>query len=92
MPSLTDLLLLVLASFRLTHLVAFDKIAAPLRTRAEPSPLLHELLTCYWCCGVWVSALLGFSFLQWPAIAKPAILILAVAGGQSVVENLLQRK
>jgi hypothetical protein len=87
-----ELLLLVLASFRLTHLIVYDTIMEPLRVFTEKSLFVHELVTCYWCCGIWTSALLLLLQDQWPRFASPLILMLAVAAGQALVEAWVQRK
>ncbi|HWI51703.1 MAG TPA: DUF1360 domain-containing protein [Symbiobacteriaceae bacterium] len=86
-----ELALLILASFRLTHLIVFDSIMEPIRERLGPVPFIGELITCYWCCGVWASGLLVGAHLIWPAISFPLILLLAVAGGQAIVESLVKR-
>lgn len=91
MASWEQLLLLVLASYRLTHLLVFDTIAEPLRQWADRYAWLGELIGCYWCCGIWVSgALVGIQIL-WPAPVRVAIIILAVAGGQALIETLVER-
>lgn len=86
-----QLLLLALASYRLTHLLVFDSIMEPLRQWSERWEWLAELTGCYWCCGVWVSGALVGAQMLWPAPAGVVILILAVAGGQSLIETMVQR-
>lgn len=87
-----DLLLLILASFRLTHLVVFDTITEPLRGALKDRPFLGPLIECYWCAGVWISLLLYASYAAWPTGAKPAVIILAIAGGQAFLETLARRE
>ena len=86
-----DLLLLILASFRLTHLIVMDDIMAPFRNLWARRPFVHELVNCYWCCGIWVSALLFLLQSYWSAAARPVILILAVAAGQALLERWQQK-
>ncbi|WP_423801517.1 DUF1360 domain-containing protein [Neobacillus sp. SAB-20_R2A] len=51
---------------------------------------MGELLSCYWCTGIWSSAILvGISFL-FPVWAEPIILILAVAGMAAIIETIIQ--
>lgn len=50
---------------------------------------IGELLNCYWCTGIWVSAFLLLSFVYIPSIAVPIILILAVAGIASIIETII---
>ncbi|MEH7014533.1 DUF1360 domain-containing protein [Neobacillus niacini] len=51
---------------------------------------IGELLSCYWCTGVWVSAALVIGYLLLPAIFVPIILVFAVAGLAAIVESLIQ--
>lgn len=85
-------LLLALASYRLTHLLVFDSITEPIRQWFEERGWLGDLIGCYWCCGVWVSGALVGLLMLWPVPARVIILILAVAGGQSLIETLVQRR
>ena len=41
---------------------------------------MGELLSCYWCTGVWSSIALCTFYLIFPTIATPVLLILAVSG------------
>ena len=105
-----ELVVLILASFRLTHLLVFDTIAEPLRRWVSAAPaqgtgaaygyppgrtrhgpiraFLATLVQCYWCAGVWVSAGLLLSYLSWPSpVMKGLLLILAIAGGQALLES-----
>lgn len=94
--------MIVLASYRLTHLIVFDKIAEPLRdmflkkTETEaheikkvPKSMIGYLLTCYWCTGVWSAILLGLIYILIPSIAKYLIFILSIAGGQAILETFV---
>lgn len=97
------LLVLVLASFRLAHLVVFDRITEFLRApflkagftvdesgevtvEKVPANRLGYLVTCYWCTGIWTSALLVGLRLRFPRVARPLVLVLAVAGAQGLLE------
>ena len=57
-----DLALLILASYGLTHLLVFDRITAPVRNALKRWP--GQFVSCFWCCGVWISAGLvaGFAY------------------------------
>lgn len=94
--------MIVLASYRLTHLIVFDKIAEPLRNRflkkietesheikKVPKSMIGYLLTCYWCTGVWSAILLGLMYILFPSIAKYFIFILSIAGGQAILETFV---
>ena len=97
LPPPIDLILLAFASFRLTHFVVFDRLGRPLRalfTDANDEPRGNGLrykigqgITCYWCAGIWVSALLYTGYWVLPAWMKPTIAVLAVAGLQAAVES-----
>jgi hypothetical protein len=87
-----NLVLLVLASYRLTHLVVFDSITEPIRNRLAPVPFVGELVSCYWCAGVWVSAALLAGQHWFPAPTRVVVLIMAIAGGQALVETLSRKQ
>lgn len=94
--------MLILASYRLTHLIVFDKITEFIRepfltkksvssteTKKVPKSTIGYLLTCYWCTGIWSAILLGLTYLWIPNIAKYVIFILAIAGGQAILESFV---
>jgi len=107
-----DLALLGLASYRLTHLIVYDKIFEFLRrpfmkevkekdsegnleVYVEPRGtgirhFLGELVSCYWCVGIWMSGGLVVLHLLLPAVViKTFILFMAVAGIQSLLETFV---
>ncbi len=87
-----ELVLLVLASYRLTHLLVYDRIAEPVRRWVAPWRTLSEVLGCHWCTGVWVSAGLLLLWLGWPSVwSERLLLLLAIAGGQGLLESLARR-
>lgn len=99
MPAnLLDLVLLVLASFRLTHLLVFDTITAPIRRilggEGQPGerPWFGQLITCFWCCGVWVSGFWVLALALLPGPTRWALAVFAVAGGQSLLEGFLHKE
>lgn len=89
---------LVLAAYRITRLIAVDDLTAPLRERARqwsfgptrfggPAVMLYELVTCPFCVGVWVSAavVLFAANTVVPLHWEWVVLVTAaVAGGQSL--------
>lgn len=94
--------MIVLASYRLTHLIVFDKITEFIRnpflikkkisdkeTKMIPKSSIGYLLTCYWCTGIWCAILLGGLYLWIPSIAQYIIFILAIAGGQAILESFV---
>lgn len=99
-------IMLILASYRLTHLIVFDKITEFIRkpfmkkvktqtasgkveTKEVPKSMFGYLLKCYWCAGVWSAILLGALYLVFPKISFVIILILSIAGGQSIIETFV---
>lgn len=50
-----------------------------------------ELLSCYWCTGIWASALLLVCYKWIPKVAEPIILLLAVAGVAAIIETIVSR-
>jgi len=51
---------------------------------------MGDLLSCYWCTGIWVSAFIVVAYYISPDYSTPIILILAVAGSASILEALVQ--
>lgn len=108
-----NLTLLVLASFRLTRLIVFDKITEFMRKpffdemeeenedgdnevyyipkKKGLKKFVGDLLSCYWCTGIWVSTGLVVLNNLTPVNVTPLILILAVAGLASILETVIQR-
>jgi hypothetical protein len=108
-----NLLILGLASFRLTRLIVFDKITEWIRTpffdemeeedengvieiyylpkKKGLKKFFGELLSCYWCTGIWASVIVVVSFYLFPFYSTPIIVILAVAGLASFFETIVQQ-
>ncbi|MCL6571157.1 MAG: DUF1360 domain-containing protein [Bacillus sp. (in: Bacteria)] len=98
-------IMLILASYRLTHLIVFDKITEFIRkpfvrivkvetdagtvTKEVPKSMFGYLLKCYWCAGIWSSVLLGGAYLLFPKVNFVFILIFSIAGGQSIIETFV---
>jgi hypothetical protein len=51
---------------------------------------IGELLSCYWCTGVWISAAVVAGYLFLPALFVPIILVFAVAGLAAILESVVQ--
>lgn len=49
-----------------------------------------ELLSCYWCTGVWCSFALVLLYDLFPDFSLPFLLFLAVAGMASILETIVQ--
>ncbi|WP_316570098.1 DUF1360 domain-containing protein [Neobacillus sp. YIM B06451] len=100
-----ELIILILASYRLTHLIVFDKITEFIRkpfmkkkeiktshgseVKDVPKNMFGYLLNCYWCAGIWSAIFLGGGYLLFPKVFLVLGLILAIAGGQSVIETFV---
>ena len=98
-------IMLILASYRLTHLIVFDKITEFIRkpfmksvqvetnhgmvTKEIPKSMFGYLLKCYWCAGVWSAIFLGGGYLLFPRVTFVIILIFSIAGGQSIIETFV---
>ena len=52
---------------------------------------MGELLSCYWCTGIWSTLflLVGYWFL--PLYFMPLIILLAIAGAAAIIEAVIQR-
>src|SRR3989344_9513758 len=80
-----DLVLIVLATFRLVRLFVYDKIMRWLRdffsgVNHGPRKTISDLLGCPWCLGLWMGTTLVFFYFLAPAVTWFFILILAISG------------
>ncbi|KOP81764.1 DUF1360 domain-containing protein [Cytobacillus solani] len=110
--SFMELLILALASFRLTRLLVYDKITEFIRrpffeeleeTNKDGEVEIYlvpkkggirgffgNLLSCYWCTGVWSSIILCLLYLFNMPLTLPILLVLAVAGLAALIETAIQ--
>jgi hypothetical protein len=51
---------------------------------------MRDLLTCYWCVGVWSSIALTIAYLLIPTMIFPVILILAIAAAAGILESFVR--
>jgi hypothetical protein len=52
---------------------------------------IGELLSCYWCSGVWCASILYFYWIIWPSGSEPLIIILAIAGVAGIIETIVSK-
>lgn len=52
---------------------------------------IGELLSCYWCTGVWCSLILYIGCRLWPGGFEPVIIILAIAGLGGILETVVSK-
>ncbi|MBM7647522.1 hypothetical protein JOC78_000443 [Bacillus ectoiniformans] len=52
---------------------------------------IGQLLSCYWCTGVWASAICCILYVAFQWVGGIILLILAVAGAASFIELIVQR-
>ncbi|GGA80936.1 DUF1360 domain-containing protein [Ornithinibacillus halotolerans] len=105
--------ILILATFRLTRLIVFDKITSLIRKPFHQEieeidsdgelisyieikgnglrAWIGELLSCYWCTGIWCAAVLLLIAWLWPVGSDVLITLLAIAGAAGIIESILQR-
>jgi hypothetical protein len=50
---------------------------------------IGELLSCYWCVGIWVSILLFTGFYFFSTVFLPIIIILAIAAVAAIIEVVI---
>lgn len=86
--SVVELIVLILASFRVTRMVTRDTIFDPLRDRIPDSETgLGYLIRCDWCAGVWVSGIIVGVTAQLISIPLPVLVWLACAGGLGLLAS-----
>jgi hypothetical protein len=51
---------------------------------------IGELLSCYWCMGIWVTGFVLAAYWWYPTISFPFILLFSIAGLAAIIESVLQ--
>jgi len=51
---------------------------------------IGQLISCYWCTGIWTALAVVFFQWQFPIIVDPVILIFALAGMAAIIESIIQ--
>ncbi|UAL48683.1 DUF1360 domain-containing protein [Sutcliffiella horikoshii] len=52
---------------------------------------IGELLSCYWCTGVWVTTGLYLLMTFYPFIGEPVLIIFGAAGVAGILESIVAR-
>lgn len=53
---------------------------------------IGELLSCYWCTGIWCSIFIYCFYRYFFQLAEPVIIILAIAGVAAIVETIVLKR
>lgn len=53
---------------------------------------IGQLLSCYWCTGIWATMILFFLYVKYPAVTVPIVIVLASAGLAAIIETVVQSK
>ena len=92
--NLGNITLMILATYRLTRILVFDKIFKLFRDffrthqRLYVFYVIKEIITCPWCAGVWVAlTIIGFWFLI--PFGEFFIILLAISGVASFIVILV---
>ena len=84
-----DFLLAALCAYRLTQLVVYDAISAPVTDwLSDLHPKLEEFLCCPHCVGFWVSVLTVGVMIGTHNWLRYGVWAFAVAGAVSIVEHV----
>lgn len=52
---------------------------------------IGELLSCYWCTGIWSTAFLYLLYEFYSPLSEPLIVIFAIAGLAAIIETCVTR-
>lgn len=103
-PDWWEFVLLGLAVYRLSRLVGWDTVTAPLRIRltrmpdtpgtryvgpGQPRPLLAEFVHCPFCTSFWFSVALYAAWCAWPDATLGASSVLALSAAAGLVAKQL---
>lgn len=89
-------LVLVLSTWRITHLVVEDQIPLVKKprewiTNRNPEGNLAYLVDCIWCSSVWVAAAhIGALYIWQDSVPQPFALAAALSAGAALFETLTQ--
>jgi len=95
--TLKEAVLVILASYRMTRILVFEKILKHFRDALKRRENLyvigtiHSMVTCPWCAGVWVTLIIILFYFVVP-YGELLVYVLALAGLASMVilvSNLL---
>ena len=53
---------------------------------------IGQLISCYWCTGIWISIFIFSACWFFPRLAEPLVYILSIAGFASIIETIIQSK
>jgi hypothetical protein len=88
-PTLIQLILLALATYRLARLFTIDTIFEPLREfiwkRKGPETMTGYLFTCVWCMSIWFGSLLTI----WYTIDSATVVIFCIPLALSAVAGII---
>lgn len=89
------LVVLALATYRLSRLLVEDEVLAWLRERVwrrfPPSTALGYWFTCYWCTSIWTGSLLVAAFMMIPVPTTVVALALALSAVAGIVAARVDR-
>jgi hypothetical protein len=94
--SFLDLLLLALATFRLTHLVVYDTVMDFFRDFFDKydnglSRSMSELVHCPWCTGTWMALVVLLLHFLTP-LSRFFMLVMAIAGVGTLIDILARKE
>jgi hypothetical protein len=93
LPDLPTLLILALATFRLSRLFTTDIFFEPLRNwvwkRKDPSTMLGYFFTCNWCMSIWFASLITICYTIVPSVTILPCLVLALSAVAGLISNKL---
>jgi hypothetical protein len=93
LPDIATLIILALATFRLSRLFTTDVIFEPLREwvwkRKDPSTTVGYLFTCNWCMSIWFASLIVICYTIVPAVTILPCLILALSAVAGLISDKL---
>lgn len=75
MPELSDVIILALATWRLSHMLVTEQ--CPFSVCVWMRERIGGALTCIYCTSVWVAVLHLF---LWYSVGKPLVIIFAISG------------
>ena len=86
-----DLIILGLATYRISHMIVWEdgpfKIFMKMQSWCERNDFLTDLLSCVWCLSVWVGAILVFSAIMDKIVTIYLMLPFALSAIAAILEE-----
>ncbi|MFP4402540.1 MAG: DUF1360 domain-containing protein [Candidatus Nanoarchaeia archaeon] len=97
-PSLLIIVLMALATQRLTRFIMKDKIVQSIRDGIKRKSAtnsffytINELIVCSWCTSMWAALFIIIVYYSFPLLSIPLLIVLSISSIASIIQALLSK-